>query len=492
MTVRDRPTAAAMLLLRVALAAGFLSAVADRFGLWGPAGTPGVAWGGFAPFLAYTGELLWVLPPAAVPAAGWAATVAEVVLAAGLVTGFRLRLVALLSAGLLGTFGVAMTVALGPEPPLSYSVWPAAAGALLLATLSPPCRPPPAPPGTRMKYTLLGRTGVTVSRLTLGCMSYGTAAWRPWVLDEQAAKPFFRQAVEAGINCFDTADMYSHGVSEEITGRLVREFAKPNECVIATKVFFPHSAGKNVGGLSRKHIQQACELSLKRLGVETIDLYQVHRFDPDTPIEETLTALDLLVKQGKVRYLGASSTAAWRFAQALGVSDRRGLARFATMQNHYNLVYREEERGNAPLVPGRGGGRDPVVAAGPRAAGRGDGHRAGRVGHDFGRPVRPAVGPGRGRRGAGRGRPPGGADGDGGAGVAAGQTRGHVADRRGDQAAPPGRRRGGDRVDPDGRRHGGARSPVPAAPGQGAHGLTGGGSRRVQFRHGGRASVKDA
>jgi aryl-alcohol dehydrogenase-like predicted oxidoreductase len=180
-------------------------------------------------------------------------------------------------------------------------------------------------------------------------MSYGDPAWRPWVLDAQAARPFFRLAVESGINFFDTADMYSLGASEEVTGRALREFARLEECVIATKVFNPMGPGHNMSGLSRKHIQQGCDASLRRLGVETIDLYQIHRFDPHTPTEEMLAALDWLVQQGKVRYLGASSMAAWRFAQCLSLSERNGWARFVTMQNHYNLVYREEEREMIPL-----------------------------------------------------------------------------------------------------------------------------------------------
>jgi aryl-alcohol dehydrogenase-like predicted oxidoreductase len=200
-----------------------------------------------------------------------------------------------------------------------------------------------------MQYTTLGGTGVTISRICLGCMSYGDPQWRPWVLDEAAAFPFFRRAVEAGINFFDTANMYSLGVSEEITGRALRECANLDECVLATKVFNKMSDGPNMRGLSRKHIQQECEASLRRLGVETIDLYQIHRFDAATPIEETLAALDLLVRQGKIRYIGASSGAAWQFAQALGVSDKNNWARFVSMQNHYNLVYREEEREMIPL-----------------------------------------------------------------------------------------------------------------------------------------------
>ncbi len=205
-----------------------------------------------------------------------------------------------------------------------------------------------------MRYTKLGATGATVSRIGLGCMSYGSAQWRPWVLDEADARPFFRRAIEAGVNFFDTSDMYSLGVSEEVTGRALREFGNLDEIVLATKVFFPFSDAPNMGGLSRKHIVQACEASLRRLGVETIDLYQIHRFDPTTPIEETLAALDHLVRAGKVRYIGASSGWAWQFARALGLSERNGWARFVSMQDHYNLLYREEEREMLPLCRAEG------------------------------------------------------------------------------------------------------------------------------------------
>jgi 1-deoxyxylulose-5-phosphate synthase len=200
-----------------------------------------------------------------------------------------------------------------------------------------------------MQFTTLGHTGLTVSRLCLGCMSYGDPAWRPWQLDEAAARPFFQQAIEAGINFFDTADMYSLGRSEEITGRALRELAQRDEIVIATKVYNAMGPGPNMRGLGRKHVIQACEASLRRLGVDAIDLYQIHRFDPAVPIEETLRALDDLVRAGKVRYIGASSGMAWRFAQALSASERAGWARFVSMQNHYNLVYREEEREMIPL-----------------------------------------------------------------------------------------------------------------------------------------------
>jgi aryl-alcohol dehydrogenase-like predicted oxidoreductase len=210
-------------------------------------------------------------------------------------------------------------------------------------------------------------------------MSYGAPIWRPWVLDEAAARPFFVRALEAGINFFDTADMYSLGVSEEVTGRALRELARMDEVVLATKVFFPLREGPNTGGLGRKHIVQACEASLRRLGVEAIDLYQVHRFDEAVPIEETLAALDLLVHQGKVRYLGASSTAAWRFARALSKSEHHGWARFVSMQNHYNLLYREEEREMLPLCQAEGIGVMPwsplargLLAGGRRTDARGD------------------------------------------------------------------------------------------------------------------------
>ena len=200
-----------------------------------------------------------------------------------------------------------------------------------------------------MQFTQLGHTGLTVSRLALGCMSFGSSKWRPWVLDEADARPFFRRAVEAGINFFDTADMYSVGASEEVTGRALREFAARDEIVLATKVHWPLGPGPNMSGLSRKHVVQACEASLKRLGVECIDLYYIHRFDPKVPVDETLEALNDLVRWGKVRYLGASSGPAWQMAKALSVSEQRGWARFVAMQNHYNLVYREEEREMIPL-----------------------------------------------------------------------------------------------------------------------------------------------
>jgi len=217
-----------------------------------------------------------------------------------------------------------------------------------------------------MKYTLLGRTGVRVSRICLGCMSYGTPEWRPWVHDAEASAPFFKRAIEAGINFFDTADMYSHGASERITGKLLRELAPRDEYVLASKVFFPVAEGSTEGGLSRDYILSACEDSLSRLGVDHIDLYQIHRWDHATPLEETLEALDSLVRDGKVRYLGASSMAAWQLAKALYTAGEHGWHRFVSMQNHYNLVYREEEREMIPLCIDQGIG---VVPWSPLARG---------------------------------------------------------------------------------------------------------------------------
>ena len=218
-----------------------------------------------------------------------------------------------------------------------------------------------------MEYVKLGATGLEVSRICLGCMSYGDTAWHEWVLDGNAAEIHFRTAVEAGINFFDTADMYSRGMSEEITGRHLRGMTRRDETVIATKVFFPlRDEGPNRQGLSRKRILDGCDASLKRLGVDYIDLYQIHRYDPRTPLEETLEALDSLVRAGKVRYLGASSMAAWQFARALFLAGERGWHRFAAMQNHYNLAYREEEREMIPLCVDQGVG---VIPWSPLARG---------------------------------------------------------------------------------------------------------------------------
>ena len=211
-----------------------------------------------------------------------------------------------------------------------------------------------------MELVNLGRTGVKVSRICLGCMTYGSSRWRPWVLDEEASRPFFRRAWEAGVNFFDTADMYSDGASEEVLGRALKELAIPREqVVVATKVFNPMGESANERGLSRKHIMHAIDASLKRLGLDYVDLYQIHRFDPSTPVEETLEALDAIVRAGKALYIGASSMYAWQMAKMLRASERLGLARIATMQNHYNLVYREEEREMIPLCLDEGIGLIP-------------------------------------------------------------------------------------------------------------------------------------
>jgi aryl-alcohol dehydrogenase-like predicted oxidoreductase len=206
-----------------------------------------------------------------------------------------------------------------------------------------------------MEYTNLGSTGLKVSRICLGCMTYGASSWRQWVLNEAEGRPFIKQALEQGINFFDTADMYSLGKSEEVLGRALKDFGPSRDkLVIATKVFFPLGDDPNQQGLSRKHIMHAIDDSLRRLGTDYVDLYQIHRFDYDTPIEETLTALHDVVKAGKARYIGASSMFAWQFAQMLYTSDSLGLTRFVTMQNHYNLVYREEEREMVPLCESEG------------------------------------------------------------------------------------------------------------------------------------------
>ncbi|GGK19231.1 aldo/keto reductase [Deinococcus malanensis] len=200
-----------------------------------------------------------------------------------------------------------------------------------------------------MDYVRLGQSGLKVSRISLGTMTYGDPGWRDWVLDEDASRPFIARAVDLGINFFDTADMYSLGRSEEVLGRALREFTSRDQAIIATKVYNPMGAGPNDRGLSRKHIMDAVQASLKRLGTDYIDLYQIHRFDPETPILETMTALHDLVRMGAVRYIGASSMLAYQFAKMQHAADLHGLTRFVSMQNHYNLVYREEEREMMPL-----------------------------------------------------------------------------------------------------------------------------------------------
>jgi|SRR5579884_1889905 len=211
-----------------------------------------------------------------------------------------------------------------------------------------------------MDYIRLGSTGMKVSRLCLGTMTYGSKKWREWVLEEEEGRPFIRRALEAGINFFDTADMYSLGVSEEILGRALRDFGPSRDkVVIATKVFNAMGDDPNQRGLSRKHIRHAIDDSLRRLGTDYVDLYQIHRFDYETPIEETLDALDEVVKEGKALYIGASSMFAWQFAKMLAASDANGFARFVSMQNHYNLIYREEEREMIPLCREEGIGLIP-------------------------------------------------------------------------------------------------------------------------------------
>lgn len=217
-----------------------------------------------------------------------------------------------------------------------------------------------------MEYVRLGQTGLKVSRICLGMMSYGTLEWREWVLDEAAARPFVQRAIELGINFFDTADMYSLGLSEEVTGKLLKEFSTREEVVLATKVYFPIGKGPNGGGLSRKHIMEAIDHSLRRLGTDYVDLYQIHRWDNDTPIEETMEALHDVVKAGKALYIGASSMYAWQFANAQYTADLHGWTRFSAMQNHMNAVYREEEREMLPLCRDQGVG---VIPWSPLARG---------------------------------------------------------------------------------------------------------------------------
>jgi aryl-alcohol dehydrogenase-like predicted oxidoreductase len=211
-----------------------------------------------------------------------------------------------------------------------------------------------------MEYVRLGSTGLKVSRLCLGVMTYGSKRWREWILDEEESRPFIRRALELGFNFFDTADMYSLGASEEVLGRALRDFGPSRDkVVIATKVFWPMGDDPNQRGLARKHLMHAIDNSLRRLGTDYVDLYQIHRFDYETPIEETLCALHDIVKAGKALYIGASSMFAWQFAKMLYAADRLGLTRFVTMQNHYNLIYREEEREMIPFCREEGIGLIP-------------------------------------------------------------------------------------------------------------------------------------
>src|SRR6202789_4534169 len=209
-----------------------------------------------------------------------------------------------------------------------------------------------------MKYRRLGHTGLDISPLCLGCMTFGTPERgdHPWTLPEQQSRPLIRKAIEMGINFFDTANAYSDGTSEEIVGQALKDYARRDEVVIATKVFFPMFKGPNGGGLSRKAIFTAIDASLRRLGMDYVDLYQIHRWDYSTPIEETMEALHDVVRAGKARYIGASTMSAWQFAKAQHVAERNGWTRFVSMQNHYNLIYREEEREMIPLCLDQGVG----------------------------------------------------------------------------------------------------------------------------------------
>lgn len=217
-----------------------------------------------------------------------------------------------------------------------------------------------------MDYVNLGKTGMKVSRICLGMMSYGTPQWRDWVLDEESSRPFVRRALELGMNFFDTADLYSLGVSEEVTGRALRDFAQRDQVIVATKVYWPFSDDVNARGLSRKHLLDSIDASLRRLGMDYVDVYYIHRWDYNTPIEEVMQALNDIVRAGKARYIGASSMWAWQFAKAQYTADLHGWTRFVAMQNHYNLIYREEEREMIPFCVDQGVG---IVPWSPLARG---------------------------------------------------------------------------------------------------------------------------
>jgi aryl-alcohol dehydrogenase (NADP+) len=233
-----------------------------------------------------------------------------------------------------------------------------------------------------MQYVSLGTAGVKVSRICLGAMTYGSSKWREWVLEEAESRPFIQRALEAGINFFDTADMYSVGASEEVLGRALKDFARRDRVVIATKVFNAMSDDPNDRGLSRKHIHHSIDDSLRRLGTDYVDLYQIHRFDYETPVEETMSALNDVVRAGKTLYIGASSMFAWQFAGMQQVAKENGFERFVSMQNHYNLIYREEEREMMPLCRAQGVG---VIPWSPLARGFLAGNRSKQ---DFGETLR--------------------------------------------------------------------------------------------------------
>ena len=229
-----------------------------------------------------------------------------------------------------------------------------------------------------MEYVKLGKTGLKVSRICLGCMTYGVPerGTHPWSLVEEGSRPLIRQALELGINFFDTANTYSDGTSEEFVGRALHDFARREEIVVATKVFAPMRPGPNAKGLSRKAIMTEVDASLKRLGMDYVDLYQIHRWDDTTPIEETIEALHDVVKAGKALYVGASSMYAWQFARSLYKADQHGWTRFVSMQNHYNLLYREEEREMMSLCAAEGIGVIPLEPAGARPTDAGTGELA--------------------------------------------------------------------------------------------------------------------
>lgn len=233
-----------------------------------------------------------------------------------------------------------------------------------------------------MEYVNLGRSGLKVSRIGVGGFSFGSPSWQPWVLDEEHSRPILRRAVELGVNYFDTADMYSDGASEEVIGRAIRDFARREEVVLATKFYHPTGRSVNERGLSRKHVMDAIDLSLRRFGVDYVDLYQFHRLQHATPIEETLAAMDDLIRSGKVRYAGASNMLAWQLARALYTQDRRGWTRLISIQNHYNLAYREEEREMLPLCREEGVGVTPFSPLARGFLSRGPDDRSARAGGD--------------------------------------------------------------------------------------------------------------
>ena len=318
-----------------------------------------------------------------------------------------------------------------------------------------------------MNYVRLGRSGLKVSRIVLGCMTYGDPAWRDWVLDEEASRPFFRRALELGINFFDTADMYSLGRSEEITGRALKDFARREDIVLATKVAAPMGPGVNNVGLSRKHIMDAAQASLKRLGTDYIDLYQIHSRDPNTPIDETLEALHDLVKLGMVRYIGASNHFAYQIARAQYLADFKGWTRFVSVQDQYNLLYREEEREMLPLCREEGIGFLPWsplargYLAGNRRGGEGQTTRGSSDTLSQSAVRQPDRRSGGGRREAG-GRGTRRAALTGGAGLDSAPGGRYRADHRGQQDEPPGRSGGGRGHQPERRGARATRRSVPA------------------------------